>query len=161
MNHVTVAIHGEGVLGKEVRGARRELDTFDLPESSVHVKYTSDEVTSLCPITGQPDWYTVEITLQNSRRGVESKSLKLYLQSFRNDGIFCEMFADTIAHDVMDATGATAVGVTVKQKSRGGITIEASSTAWQSRARGHRCDDGEDDAEQDVSVRGSTPPAEP
>jgi len=120
-------IHGEGVLGKTVQGARRQLDTFDLPDSTQEVRYTSDEVTSNCPITGQPDWYVVSISLVNTRRGVESKSLKLYLQSFRDDGQFCEAFADTIAKDVSEATEAGSTSVMVQQKPRGGVSINATS----------------------------------
>jgi len=141
-------IHGEGVLGKNVRGATTGLDTFDLPASVKDVQYISDEVTALCPVTGQPDWYTVRINIRGADRGVESKSLKLYLQSYREDGLFCEMFADSIARDVLAATEANSVMVAVKQKPRGGITIEAYSTVWQvTTEKRARCDDGEGDAE--------------
>ena len=120
---MTELIHGGGILGEKVTEARRVLDTFDLPESVYDVRYVTDEVTSNCPITGQPDWYRVEILVQG-RLGLESKSLKLYLQSFRDDGQFCEAFADTIARDVVRATGGHA-SVTVKQRPRGGVAIEA------------------------------------
>ena len=163
---MSVRIHTSGdapVLGRKVEDGRtHRLDTFDLPESVSTVQYVSDEVAAVCPVTGQPDWYGVTILLQGTKRGVESKSLKLYLQSYRNEGVFCEMFADEIAQDVMDATGANSVGVKVMQKPRGGITIEAHSTVWQTqRQRRARCDDGEGDVEQGVPFRGSTPPAEP
>jgi 7-cyano-7-deazaguanine reductase len=156
-----VTIHGTGVLGRKVEGAPRSLDTFDLPASTTYVVYTSDEMTAVCPVTGQPDWYTAKIVLTNSRLGIESKSLKLYLQSFRNEGAFCEALADTIATDVSLATKAGNVQVTLFQKSRGGITIESTSSVWQGLQTRSRCDDGEGDAEQDVPVRSSTPPAEP
>lgn len=117
-------IHGEGVLGRKVEGATRQLDTFDLPSQTSEVDYTSDEVTSLCPITGQPDWYTVRVELTDARVGLESKSLKLYLQSWRDEGQFCEEFAATIAKDVQRATKAN-VRVVVTQKPRGGIEIDA------------------------------------
>lgn len=129
---MTDLIHGGGVLGEKVQGPRRALDTFDLPELTHEVDYRSDEVTSLCPITGQPDWYDVRITLENSVVGIESKSLKLYLQSFRNQGQFCEMFADKICRDVWEAITraaapieGTAVFVNVDQKPRGGVSINA------------------------------------
>lgn len=117
-------IHGEGVLGRKVEGALRQLDTFDLPSQTREVEYTSDEVTSLCPITGQPDWYDVWIELTHARVGIESKSLKLYLQSWRDEGQFCEEFAATIAKDVQRATGAD-VRVRVHQTPRGGVSIDA------------------------------------
>lgn len=117
-------IHGEGVLGRKVEGAVRQLDTFDLPSQTREVDYTSDEVTAVCPITGQPDWYEVRIELTNARTGIESKSLKLYLQSFREEGQFCEEFAATIAKDAHRATKAD-VRVVVTQKPRGGVSIDA------------------------------------
>jgi 7-cyano-7-deazaguanine reductase len=116
-----------GVLGRKVKGSRRELDTFELPTTAQETIYKSDEVTSNCPITGQPDWYFVSISLLGSRLGLESKSLKLYLQSFRDDGQFCEAFANTIAQDVSDATQAASVSVKVIQKPRGGVSIEATA----------------------------------
>jgi 7-cyano-7-deazaguanine reductase len=121
------SISGNGVLGEKVRDARRELDVFELPESMTCVEYVSDEVTSVCPITGQPDWYTVKIELTRSRLGIESKSLKLYLQSFRDEGQFCEQFADTIAGDVKRSTEASSVRTVVLQKPRGGVAIEATA----------------------------------
>lgn len=143
-----VTIHGEGVLGKSVPGdVPHGIDTFDLPIGVHRVEYESDEMTSVCPITGQPDWYTCKITLSDSKRGVESKSLKLYLQSYRNEGSFCEMLADSVAQDIREATGAGHVGVTLTQKPRGGITITAHAAAWASREPRSRCDDGESDPE--------------
>lgn len=118
-------ISGGGVLGEKVKGPRRQLDVFPLPENIKSVEYESDEVTSTCPITGQPDFYTVSIFIHDTQVGIESKSLKLYLQSFREDGQFCEMFADTIARDVRQATQGGGVEVSVKQKPRGGVSIYA------------------------------------
>jgi 7-cyano-7-deazaguanine reductase len=102
------------------------LETFEAPEGVGLVELASDEVSALCPITGQPDWYQVEIAYLPRERCIESKSLKLYLQSFRNDGIFCEAFAVRIADDLSGVL-ACPVDVTVIQKPRGGITIRASA----------------------------------
>ncbi len=93
----TPEITGGGILGKEVQGARRQLDVFDLHPTVTRVQYTSDEVASICPITSQPDFYKVSITLDGTVKGIESKSLKLYLQSFADEGQFCEAFSATIA----------------------------------------------------------------
>ena len=81
-------------------------------------------MSALCPVTSQPDWYRVQIAYVPRERCIESKSLKLYLQSFRNEGIFCEAFAVRIAGELSEALGCP-VDVTVIQKARGGITIEA------------------------------------
>jgi len=117
-------IHGGGVLGETVTDPRRKLDVFELAPTVTTVSYVSDEVTSNCPITGQPDWYTVSIHISGSRLGLESKSLKLYLQSYRDDGQFCEQFAHTIACDVQAVTQCE-VRVEVDQKPRGGVAIRA------------------------------------
>lgn len=110
-----------GVKSSEFQG----FDTFEVAPDVRQVTMTSDEVTALCPVTGQPDQYTVEIVYRPERLALESKSLKLYLQSFRNEGIFCESFAARIANDVQAAIEARSVDVRVTQKARGGITIVA------------------------------------
>jgi 7-cyano-7-deazaguanine reductase len=102
------------------------LETFPAPEGIGLVRLESDEVSALCPVTSQPDWYRVQIAYVPRERCIESKSLKLYLQSFRNEGIFCEAFAVRIADELSEALGCP-VDVTVIQKARGGITIEASA----------------------------------
>ena len=114
-------------LGAKTSAPRRELEVFPAPEHVQRVVLESDEVTSLCPVTGQPDWETVRIEFEPDRLCIESKSLKLYLWSFREEGAFCEALADTIARDVHAAAKPKWVTVTVTQKPRGGIVI--SSTA--------------------------------
>jgi 7-cyano-7-deazaguanine reductase len=88
---------------------------------------TSDELTAVCPVTGQPDLYEVSIDYAPRDRCLESKSLKLYLMSFRNEGAFCEALAVRIRDDVAAALElpADAVRVALEQKARGGITITA------------------------------------
>ncbi len=105
------------------------LDTFSVAEGVQDVSMTSDEVTALCPITGHPDQYRVEIQYHPNELALESKSLKLYFQTFRNEGIFCESFAARIANDVQTAIRARRVDVWVTQKPRGGISIVAHASA--------------------------------
>jgi len=112
-------------LGKTTRAPSRELETFPTPPSVTKVVLESDEVTSLCPVTGQPDWETVRIEFEPGNLCVESKSLKLYLWSFREEGVFCEALAARIAKDVFDAIKPKSVAVSITQKPRGGITISA------------------------------------
>lgn len=121
-------IKGGGVLGEKVEGTRRVLDVFEAPKAHSNTTYQSEEVTALCPITGQPDWYTVAIQIQETRYLIESKSLKLYLQSFREEGMFCEAFASKITEDVKEATKAKNVIVRVDQKPRGGVSIASVSS---------------------------------
>jgi 7-cyano-7-deazaguanine reductase len=108
------------------QAAFEALETFPAPQGVGLVRLESDEVSALCPVTSQPDWYRVQIAYVPRERCVESKSLKLYLQSFRNEGIFGEAFAVRIADDLSAALGCP-VDVTAIQKARGGITIEASA----------------------------------
>jgi 7-cyano-7-deazaguanine reductase len=102
------------------------LETFENPGVS-RVEMTSDELTAVCPITGQPDMYVATIEYAPQALCLESKSLKLYLAGFRNEGVFCEALAVRIRDDVAEAlrleTGD--VKVTLRQKARGGITIAA------------------------------------
>jgi 7-cyano-7-deazaguanine reductase len=103
------------------------LDTFPAPPSVTTVRMVSDEVTALCPVTGQPDWYEVTIAYRPDGLCIESKSLKLYFQQFRNLGIFGEAFAERIAQDIMEACAPRWVRTTIVQKARGGIAITASA----------------------------------
>ena len=102
------------------------LETFPNPGVS-RVEMTSDELVAICPVTGQPDLYLASIDYSPADHCLESKSLKLYLNSFRNEGVFCEALAVKIRDDVAEALGLTAedVTVTLEQKARGGITITA------------------------------------
>lgn len=101
------------------------LDTFESP--SIHsVSLVSDEVSAKCPITEQPDWYTVSIQYEPDRVCLETKSLKMYFQALQDVGIFCEDLCEKIFEDVCEALDPLALKVTVTQKSRGGITTSAS-----------------------------------
>jgi len=115
-------------LGTDVREFQG-LDTFPAPRGIQGVTLTSDEVTAVCPVTGQPDLYVVQIQYVPRERCVESKSLKLYFRQFRDEGIFAEAFAARIANDVAQAVAPASCEVTVRQKARGGITIEATATS--------------------------------
>lgn len=114
-------------LGKTVRQPRQKLEVFPAPLGVQKVTMESDEVTSLCPVTGQPDWETVIIEYAPKESCIESKSLKLYLWSFREEGHFCEALADKIANDVYAACQPHWARVTVIQKPRGGIKITATA----------------------------------
>ena len=104
------------------------LETFANPGAS-HVEMTSDELTAVCPVTGQPDLYVATIEFWPQALCIESKSLKLYLSGFRNEGHFCEALAVRIRDDLAEALELPPdqVQVTLKQKARGGITITATS----------------------------------
>ena len=114
------------VLGATVRHPVDALECFPKPADSVRrVRFTTDEVTSMCPVTGQPDFSRVAIDYEPADRCIESKSLKLYLWSFRDQPIFAESLAAAIAAEVDRAASPHAV--TVTQTVRGGIVTEATA----------------------------------
>src|ERR687883_1168839 len=104
------------------------LETFPNP-GVTRVEMTSDELTAVCPITGQPDLYRATIEFEPDALCLESKSLKLYLMAFRNEGCFGEALAVRIRDDVASALELepARVTVTLVQKPRGGITITATA----------------------------------
>jgi 7-cyano-7-deazaguanine reductase len=104
------------------------LEGFENPGVS-HVVMRSDELVAVCPITNQPDLYVASIEYWPQGLCLESKSLKLYLNGFRNEGVFCEALAVKIRDDVAAALELPPdkVRVTLEQKARGGITITATS----------------------------------
>jgi 7-cyano-7-deazaguanine reductase len=103
------------------------LETFPNPGVTT-VELVSDELTGLCPITNQPDFYTATIRYEPDALCLESKSLKIYLSRFRDQGAFCEALAVQIRDEVASALelDTTRVHVALEQKARGGITITAS-----------------------------------
>jgi 7-cyano-7-deazaguanine reductase len=114
-------------LGQPGNEAYAGLETFANP-GVANVEMVSDELTAVCPITGQPDLYRLTIAFQPQGLCLESKSLKLYLNGFRNEGAFCEALAVRIHDEIAVALELPAerVQVSLEQKARGGITITAS-----------------------------------
>jgi 7-cyano-7-deazaguanine reductase len=115
------------ILGSTVRHPVEHLETFPAPDGCVEVRFTCEEVTSMCPVTQQPDLSTVLIAYEPADRCVESKSLKLYLWSFRDAAVFAEQLAVDIATEVQRAARPVWVEVTVTQRARGGIVVETRS----------------------------------
>lgn len=102
------------------------LETFvnKHPENDYFVKFNCPEFTSLCPITGQPDFATIYISYVPGERMVESKSLKLYLFSFRNHGDFHEDVVNIIMKDLIKLMEPRYIEVWGKFLPRGGISID-------------------------------------
>lgn len=122
-------------LGKKVSGPA-ELERFAAPGAVRHVKMSCDEFTSLCPVTGQPDWGDIIIEYVPGRWCLESKSLKLYLWKYREMGCFCENLSQLILDDVVTCLEPSFAQVTVQQKARGGITIQSTAVFDGSAPRG-------------------------
>lgn len=102
------------------------LETFDNkhPDHDYFVKFNCPEFTSLCPITGQPDFAAITISYVPDIRMVESKSLKLYLFSFRNHGDFHEDCVNIIMEDLIRLMDPKYIEVWGKFTPRGGISID-------------------------------------
>lgn len=102
------------------------LETFENkhPNRDYFVKFNFPEFTSLCPITHQPDFATLYISYVPTIRMVESKSLKLYLFSFRNHGDFHEDCINIIANDLIELMDPKYLEVWGKFTPRGGISID-------------------------------------
>lgn len=115
-------------LGRRTSEPIDELDTFPAPPGLDLVTMTSDELTSLCPVTGQPDFYVARIEYEPDGLCIESKSLKLYLWHFRNQGVFCEQLAVAIRDKVVETVQPRSCTVRLTQKARGGVTIDATSS---------------------------------
>jgi 7-cyano-7-deazaguanine reductase len=99
---------------------------FEAPDVD-SVCLMTEEFTSYCPLTGQPDFGTVEIEYRPDRLCIESRALKYYLWSYRDEGAFYETVAARIADDVVYAIAPRRVEVRVTQRPRGGIGIVATA----------------------------------
>ena len=101
------------------------LETFENrhPDNDYWVRFNCPEFTSLCPITGQPDFAEIRIAYVPAKRMVESKSLKLYLFSFRNHGDFHEDCVNTIMKDLVKLMQPKYIEVKGIFTPRGGISI--------------------------------------
>ena len=94
------------------------------PDCDYFVKFNCPEFTSLCPITGQPDFANIVISYVPDSKLVESKSLKLYLFSFRNQGEFHEDVVNRIMKDLIALLDPKYIEVWGKFLPRGGLSID-------------------------------------
>ena len=113
------------VLGQTVRAPIDHVEVFPAPEHVTVVRFTSDELCSVCPVTQQPDVATVVIEYRPKDWCIESKSLKLYLWGFRDRAVFAEALAAEIAEEVMIPVKPHSVNVALTQRPRGGIEVHA------------------------------------
>ena len=113
------------VLGKEKVIPTRKLETFPNhhPERDYVVTMLTEEFTCVCPLTGQPDFAKITIRYIPDKLILESKSLKLYLQSFRNQGTFHEHVSNVILDDIVGTLAPRWCKMTAEFAVRGGIGI--------------------------------------
>jgi 7-cyano-7-deazaguanine reductase len=112
------------ILGKESMPSRK-LETFPNhhPKRDYMVTMQTEEFTCVCPLTGQPDFAKIKIQYIPDQLILESKSLKLYLQSFRNEGTFHEHVTNVILDDIIAALAPRWCKITADFTVRGGIGI--------------------------------------
>jgi 7-cyano-7-deazaguanine reductase len=98
------------------------LETFPSPAASPYVvEHVNEEFTSLCPVTGHPDFGRITLRYEPDATCVELKSLKLYYQSFRDEGIFYEAVTNRIRDDLAAAVTPRWLQVITEWRGRGGI----------------------------------------
>ncbi len=116
----------------------KKLDTFTNPEPGrdYTISIKLPEFTCLCPMTGQPDFATLDLRYVPDRLCVELKSLKLYIWSFRDEGAFHEAVTNRILSDMVDAIAPRFMRITADFNVRGGIytsvTAEHRKDGWRS-----------------------------
>ena len=117
------------------------LETFEneFPNRDYTIIHTAPEFTSLCPKTGQPDFATIEINYIPDKLCIELKSLKLYLNSYRDEGVYFESVTNKILEELVKVCSPRYMLVTAEFNVRGGISsvIEAeyeSKDIWSDEA---------------------------
>lgn len=109
---------------------RDVLETFDnqYPGREYTIEIVCPEFTSVCPKTGQPDFGRLTISYVPERKCVELKSLKFYLQQYRNEGIYYEDVTNRILDDLVAAVQPRRMTLTAAFTPRGGITTTVTAT---------------------------------
>ncbi len=113
------------VLGQTVRHPIEHVEVFPAPDHVTRVRFATDELASVCPVTRQPDLSSLVIEYEPDQHCVESKSLKLYLWGFRDRAVFAEALAAEVAREIMTTASPHRVTVTLTQRPRGGIEVQA------------------------------------
>jgi 7-cyano-7-deazaguanine reductase len=115
----------------------KQLDTFENPAQDLDYTIVLDipEFTCLCPISGQPDFAQFKIEYRPDQKCVETKSLKLYMWSFRNEGAFHEAVTNSILRDLVKVMEPKWIKITGVFNARGGITPTIISE-WRKEAQG-------------------------
>ena len=118
------------------------LETFPNPAArrNYRIHFETDDFTSVCPITGQPDFARIDIDYVPERLCVESKSLKFYLASYRNERAFNEAVTNRVLDDFVKACAPREAIVTAQFSARGGIALTVRVEYHDAKARKGRHD---------------------
>ena len=126
------------VLGRSVRGPVAEVDRVPWTGGPIQVTLHCTEFSTCCPITGQPDYGELEIEYQPDGFLVETKSLKLFLQGFRDRAAFNESVVDELAGSLFEQIKPQWLRVTGLYNPRGGIAVECVAERGQKASVPHR-----------------------
>ncbi len=123
---ILIILEGDIYIRGQAMSEQAKLELFDnpSPERDYVITINCPEFTSVCPRTGQPDFGEIVIEYCPDKLCVELKSLKLYMQSYRNKGIFYEALTNDILDDLSDACKPRWMKVTSRFRPRGGITTD-------------------------------------
>jgi len=113
-----------------------EVFTNPHPGRDYEIDIEAPEFTSVCPRTGQPDFGTIRITYVPDKACIELKSLKYYLQQYRNQGIFYEDITNRILDDLVASCEPRSMKLTSSWRARGGITTTVRAAYRQSTTAG-------------------------
>lgn len=117
-------------MGENVFKTDGSIDAFDnsFPGREYEIEFLAQEFTSVCPMTGQPDFGTIAIAYVPGARCIELRSFKFYLQTYRNQGIFYEDVVNKILDDLVAAIAPRRLTVIGDFNARGGISARVSAT---------------------------------
>ena len=122
-NQLTLLGRTEATLPASPSEARLETFLNPEPRRNYRIHFETDDFTSVCPVTGQPDFARIDIDYVPDRLCIESKSLKFYLASYRNERAFNEAVTNHILDDFVKACAPREAIVTAQFSSRGGIAL--------------------------------------
>jgi len=115
------------VLGREAHGPIGAEQVATVPwnhtDTDAVIEFSTNELTAICPVTGQPDFYELKLSYRPGTRLLESKAMKLYLWGFRDRGMFAEDMAATLLKDFVAACEPVEMTVDLTQQVRGGLKI--------------------------------------
>ena len=112
------------------------LETFPnpAPQRDYVIEHTHHEFTSVCPMTGHPDFATITVRYVAAKQCVELKSLKLYFHAYRNEGIFFEAATNKICDDLVKVLAPRSLTIIADWKARGGFTSRITAS-FEKRGR--------------------------
>jgi len=120
----TLSLLGRSETKLPASPVQARLEVFRNPaRRNYHIHFETDDFTCLCPVTGQPDFARIDIDYVPDRLCVESKSLKFYLASYRNERAFNESVTNRILDDFVKACSPRQATVSAQFSARGGITL--------------------------------------